>query len=201
MAAEVNIGVIIMAAGGSSRLGTPKQLLPYDGKTLLQYTVDVAKESIANPVIVVLGWKAEDIQTSIKGATVVVNTEWRDGMASSIRCGINALLQVEPSTDGALILVCDQPYVTSNLLNQLVSEYQKTKRPIIASSYDNTLGVPALFHKSMFPALLGLTGDYGAKSIIQQHAGEIGAVAFSKGGVDIDTEDDYKKLSKSKATT
>lgn len=196
MAAETNIGVIILAAGGSSRLGTPKQLLPYAGKTLLQYTVEVANDSIAHPVIVVLGSEAENIKSNIDAVQVIINTEWQEGMASSIRCGINALLQADPSIAGAVILVCDQPYITSVLLNELVTEHQKTGQPIIASNYDNTLGVPALFHKTVFPALLQLKGDAGAKSIIQQHRGEVGMVTFSKGGVDIDTEGDYKLLSK-----
>lgn len=198
MAAEKNIGAIILAAGASSRLGTPKQLLPYAGKTLLQYTVRVALDSIARPVIVVLGSEAEKIKDNIDGAQVIVNTDWEEGMASSIRYGIKALEKADPSAEGAIILVCDQPYITSALLNELVTEHRKTGHPVVASSYDNTLGVPALFHKSIFAVLLQLKGDAGAKSIIQQHTGEVGMVTFSKGGVDIDTEEDLEELSKSK---
>jgi molybdenum cofactor cytidylyltransferase len=195
-ATEKNIGAIILAAGASSRLGTPKQLLPYAGKTLLQYTVKAALDSIARPVIVVLGFEAEKIKDNIDGAQVIVNPDWQEGMSSSIRCGIQALDRADPSAEGTIILVSDQPYITSALLNELVTEHRKTGEPIVASSYDNTLGVPALFHKSIFAMLLQLKGDAGAKSIIQQHSGDVGMVTFSKGGVDIDTKEDLNELSK-----
>jgi molybdenum cofactor cytidylyltransferase len=193
-----NIGAIILAAGASSRLGTPKQLLPYGGTTLLEYTVQVASDSIASPIIVVLGSEAQNMRTSINGDKVqtILNDAWQEGIASSIQAGIEELVLADPSTEGAVILVCDQPYITAELIDDLVAKHQETGKRIIASSYDETLGVPALFHKSLFPVLLQLRGDSGAKSIIQQHTEDLGIVAFAKGGVDIDTEEDYKDLSR-----
>lgn len=197
-ARKKNIGVIILAAGDSSRLGTPKQLLAYEGKTLLQHSLQVAVDSLAHPVIVVLGDHADDIkrETDLNSVHAVVNAGWQEGMASSIRLGIKTLLEIDPHTDGAVLMLCDQPFVTSALLNDLIAAHQNTGKAIVASSYSNTLGVPAFFHKSIFPELLQLKDDSGAKRIIQQHAKEVDAIAFSKGNVDIDTEADYQELSK-----
>ena len=198
MVTPKNIGVIILAAGASSRLGTPKQLLQYAGKTLLQQSLQVAVDSIARPVIVVLGADADHIkkETDFSSALAIVNADWEEGMASSIRSGINALLKIDPLAEGAVLMLCDQPYTTSALVNELVAVHQNTGKAIVASSYSDTLGVPALFHKSIFPELLQLEDDLGAKGIIQQHAKDTEVVAFSKGNVDIDTEADYQKLSK-----
>jgi molybdenum cofactor cytidylyltransferase len=202
-AGNKNIGLVILAAGSSSRLGAPKQLLPYTGKTLLQHSIDVATGSDAGPVLVVLGSEAEIIKDNIQApaARVIINNQWKEGMASSIRCGLNALMQQYPLTEAVVIMVCDQPYADQALLNKLISVHQNTGKPIVASCYDHITGVPALFHKSIFPELLQLKGDVGAKSIIQRHAGEVDVVTFSKGGVDIDTATDYKELSKGGAQT
>lgn len=199
MEAKKNIGVIILAAGDSSRLGTPKQLLTYEGKTLLQHSLQLAFDSVAHPlVVVVLGAHADRIkkETDFNSAHIVVNTNWQEGMASSIRSGINALLEIDPLTEGTVLMLCDQPFVTSALLNDLITAHQSKSTAIVASSYSGTLGVPAFFHKSIFPELLQLKEDSGAKRIIQEHAKEVEAVAFPKGNVDIDTSADYQKLSK-----
>lgn len=193
------IAVIILAAGASSRLGMPKQLLMYDGKTLLQQMLQVAFDSIARPIIVVLGANENNIKRNMdfNTAHIVVNTDWQQGMASSIRCGIHTLVEADPLVEGVVIMLCDQPYVTTSLLNDLVLAHQKTGKPIVASSYNDTFGAPALFHKNIFPELLQLKGDVGARSIIQQHVNEMDVVVFSKGNIDIDTATDFQELSKS----
>src|SRR5688500_16668103 len=106
---NTNIGVVLLAAGESSRLGTPKQLLLYDGQTLLQHSLQVANASNAHPVVVVLGASADTIQREIDGSIEhkFVNAEWQEGMASSIRVGINALVKISPSAEGAILMVCD----------------------------------------------------------------------------------------------
>jgi molybdenum cofactor cytidylyltransferase len=192
------IGVIILAAGASSRLGTQKQLLMYRGKTLLQQILQVAVESIAHHVVVVLGADADSIKKNMdfSNARIVVNTDWQEGMASSIRCGINTLVHMDPLVEGAVLMLCDQPYVNASLLNDLIIARQNTGKHIVASSYNGTFGVPALFHKSIFSELLQLKGDMGARSIIQQRAKDVEAVLFSKGNIDIDTAADYQELSK-----
>ena len=193
-----NIGAILLAAGESSRLGTPKQLLLYKGQTLLQHILNSAIASNAHPVIVVLGAHAAIIEKKIDSntATVIVNDTWQEGMASSIRVGIKNLLQVNPSVEGAVLVVCDQPYISSSLLNDLMEAQQKTGKPIITCSYANTFGPPTLFHKSIFPELLQLKGDVGARNILRNHADKVEAIWFPQGNEDIDTKADYEKLSK-----
>jgi molybdenum cofactor cytidylyltransferase len=198
MAPTDTIAVIILAAGASSRLGSPKQLLQYGGNTLLQHSVQAAIDSTARPVIVVLGAAKELMQNVIDNThvQVVINKDWKEGMASSIRCGITELLRVHPHAIGAVIILCDQPYITPGLINELVSAHKISGKAIVASAYRGTLGAPTFFHKTIFPALLELKGDVGAKSIIRLHEAGVAAVPFSKGDIDIDTLADYGELMK-----
>lgn len=178
-------------------MGRPKQLLPYNGKSLLEHTVDTANDSVADPVIVVLGANAELLEKEIdeKKVHIVENKEWKEGMASSVRCGITTLLHIAPSADSAIIMVCDQPFVSSSLLNELIAEQKNTAKPIVTSQYAKTIGPPALFHKNIFPELMKLRGDAGARRIIEQRSNDVASVLFKKGDIDIDTEADYKSLS------
>jgi molybdenum cofactor cytidylyltransferase len=191
-----NIGVIILAAGASSRLGRPKQLLLYNDITLLQHTVQAALTSKAQPVVVVLGAAAETMQNEIKrnDVHVVVNAEWKEGMASSIRCGIKAIAETSPAAEGVILLVCDQPFVTASLLNDLIAAYQKTARPVVACSYEATFGPPVFFHHSLFEELLQQKGDIGARGVVRQHADTVEVIPFPEGTFDVDTEADYKRI-------
>ena len=186
----------MLAAGSSSRMGRPKQLLSHNGKSLLEHTVDSANDAEANPVVVVLGANAELLENIVdeKKVHIVENKEWKEGMASSIRCGLQTLLHIAPSSDAVIIMVCDQPYVSASLLNELIAAQNKTGKQIVTSKYENTIGPPALFYKSIFPELLELKGDAGARKIVEQHTNEIATVLFTKGNIDIDTEADYKAL-------
>ena len=197
MSSANNIGIVILAAGSSSRLGKPKQLLQYDGKNLLQKAVDAAVNSNADTVVVVLGAKADSISNEIdKSKThLVENKEWEEGMASSVRLGLSTLQKISPSTDAVIFMVCDQPHVSSVLINDLINTQKQTGKPIVTCNYGDAIGPPALFHKSLFPELMKLKGDVGARKVIQQHQDEVAAVSFSKGSIDIDTEDDYNALS------
>jgi molybdenum cofactor cytidylyltransferase len=154
---------------------------------------------MARPVILVLGANEALIKITVQntGVHTVINTEWKEGMASSVRYGIKQLLKTDPLTTGAVIMLCDQPYVNAALINGLVAAHEKTAKKIVASSYSGTLGAPTLFHKNIFPELLQLKGDVGAKAIIRQHVNDVEAVVFSKGHVDIDTISDYGDLTKS----
>jgi molybdenum cofactor cytidylyltransferase len=193
---EKNIGIVLLAAGESIRLGRPKQLLPYRKQTLLNHCLQIARTSDGNPIVVVLGAQAETIKKEISGndAQIVVNADWEEGMASSIRCGIKELVRIDPLVEGALLMVCDQPHVTSSLINNLLTTHRKTRRPIIACSYAETFGPPVLFHKTLFPELLKLNGDVGARSVIQQHAEAVEVIPFPEGALDVDTEADYEKI-------
>jgi molybdenum cofactor cytidylyltransferase len=193
-----NCGIILLSAGSSSRLGKPKQLLNYRGGSLLGNTVNVVAMADAKPLVVVLGYNAALLIPEIDKAKalIVINENYATGMASSIVTGLKYLIEKDPLTDGVLILMCDQPFVSAALLNNLIYTQQQTGKPIIASTYGDTTGTPALFHKTIFNELLLLRGDTGARKIIQQHIHEVATVPFEKGSIDIDTEEDYENLLK-----
>lgn len=188
--------IIILAAGKSSRLGKAKQLLPYLDSTLLQHTADTAIASAIGPVILVLGSGNEQIAKTLSGdhLRILVNKEWEEGMASSIRCGVGELIQHYPEVDGVIIMVCDQPFVRPVLLKTLLSKQQETHKPIVAAHYDGINGTPVIFHRRMFIALMELKGDKGARKILEMQPEMVGTIPFPEGIHDIDTETDYQKL-------
>lgn len=196
MSSANDIGAIILAAGSSSRLGEPKQLLKYEGKSLLQKTIDAANDAGTNPVVVVLGANADQISKEVNKSKVhvVTNSEWEEGMASSIGIGLNEVLFNSPSTQAVILMVCDQPYISSELINDLIISYKQTRKPIVTCSYGEAIGPPALFHRSLFDELMQLKGDVGAKKIIRKHNEAVATILFSKGNIDIDTAEDYDAL-------
>ena len=147
-------------------------------------------------MIVVLGANAELLEKEIEDKKIHIsfNKEWSEGMASSVRCGINTLMQIAPAAESVMIMVCDQPFVSSSLLNDLIVTQRGTGKPIVTCQYETTIGPPALFHKTIFSELLQLKGDAGARRIIEQKRNDVATVSFSKGIIDIDTEEDYKTL-------
>lgn len=189
-------GLIILAAGASSRLGEPKQKVLFKGKTLLQRTVDTALHSACRPVIVVLGAYSDEIQAEIKSEDVIIyhNPQWEEGMASSIRSGIEVLEKTESEVSDVIIMVCDQPFVDTTLLDLMINKKAVTGKEIVACSYKNTLGVPVLFDKKFFPELLALEGEEGAKKLIMKHKELVADTLFPPGSFDIDTKDDYEAL-------
>ncbi|BAY62226.1 hypothetical protein NIES22_22950 [Calothrix brevissima NIES-22] len=192
----MTIPLIILAAGASTRMGKPKQLLPYQGRSLLQHTVESAIASLCQPVIVVLGANTQQIRSQLNQdlVQIVENPQWNLGMSTSIRSGISALNHDSQNIEAAVITVCDQPYISTEIINNLISAYSATKKPIIASQYANTLGVPALFSRQFFPELLTLNQDTGAKYLIKKYRDLVLAVNFPLGAVDIDTPNDYQNL-------
>jgi molybdenum cofactor cytidylyltransferase len=193
-----NIGIILLAAGQSNDVDLPIPLLDYEGQTLLQHSIEAAQISEAHPLVVVLGADAEIIKKEIKGhdVHVVYNAEWQKGMASSIRYGLQELIRISPATEAAVVLVCDQPYITADVVKRLISVHQETGKPMVGSKYADTVGTPALFHKSMFPELMKLEGEGGGKNLLLQHSEALENIPFPEGKIDIDTEADYKKLKK-----
>jgi len=187
-------GTIILAAGESRRLGQPKQNLVFQNKTLLERAIEAALESGCKPVIVVLGANAGLIDVAAnEDVKLVHNPDWNEGMASSIRAGINELNTCS-DIDSVLIMLCDQPFVDAKLIGDMQARQQQTGKAIVACSYGNTIGVPALLSRSLFPELLLLRGTEGAKHILKDRPQELTIVPFEKGIVDIDTFDDYNRL-------
>jgi molybdenum cofactor cytidylyltransferase len=191
-----NIVIIILAAGTSSRLGSPKQLLTYKGKNLLRHSVDEALETGCPSVFVVLGANSELLKKELKDKPVSIleNKNWEEGMASSIRCGLETIANTILRPDSIIFMVCDQPYVSSSLLLDLMKKKNETGKHIVASSYDDKIGTPALFHRSFFSALMELKGDKGARKLIADNPDKVAVVNFPKGITDIDTKEDYEKL-------
>lgn len=192
---DMKTGVIILAAGSSSRLGQAKQLLKYQGKTLLQKAILEAKSSQANSLIVVLGSDPELIKTGFDSEKIpyVINPNWEQGMASSIQAGLSFLLEKE-QLDQVLIMLCDQPFVDSNLLNQLIETQSQSSKGMVACSYSGTLGVPALYTQKYFKELLELNGAEGARKLFKKHSVDLSSIDFPEGSIDIDTPKDLDLL-------
>ncbi len=190
--------IVILAAGTSARLGTPKQLLSYKGKNLLRHSVDAALETGCQSVFVVLGANIELLRKELKDKPVIIieNTSWEEGMASSIRCALENIARTILRPDSIIFMVCDQPFITTSLLLCLLEKRNETGKPIVASSYGDKSGTPALIHKSFFPALMQLKGDTGARKIIQEYGNDVVTVLFPEGVIDIDTLADYEALQK-----
>lgn len=189
--------IVILAAGSSSRFGYAKQLAKYNTESFIKHALSEAIRTEKN-IIVVLGANAEIIKKEIQDtpARLVFNKDWEEGMSSSIRCGLSDLLREDAAIDAAIFMVCDQPFVSSSLLNELITKYEETKKPIVASAYKDTIGTPVLFDKTFFPVLLELKGQAGAKKIISQNPDSTITISFPLGYIDIDTEDDYNALQK-----
>ena len=173
-------GAIILAAGGSSRFGQPKQLLTFRGKTLLRTIVDAACKAGCSPVIVVTRNDDEKILQELAhvNAIKVQNKNWQRGIGSSIRIGVQALIDQVPDVAAVLLLVCDQPAVDERVIERLFATRETTKKDIVASSYADTAGVPAVFNRSLLKELLALGDESGAKSIIQRNPKRAGSEQF-----------------------
>ena len=187
-----HFGAIILAAGASIRLGQPKQLVLIDGEPLLLRAVDAALGSDAWPVVVVLGAHAEKIRPLLARRPVLVaeNPAWAEGMASSIRTGIETLCQFSRALDAALIALCDQPAFSADIIARLVATQRATSRSIVAAHYSGRLAAPALFLRQHFPSLTALTGEAGARALLHSASNEIAGVDLPELARDIDTPAD-----------
>ncbi len=189
-------GVLIVAAGESKRLGTPKQILQFEGQSLLNRLVSIVTGTVAYPITIVLGAEAAAIQAQLPDDSlhVVINEEWKEGMGSSIRFGLKQMIDTDPDMDGVMILVCDQPFIKSESIQSLIQIQKSTGLPMAACFYEDIVGTPALFHQSMFSDLLKLAGDTGAKKIMKDKLDNVAKLNFEKGVIDIDTMEDYQKI-------
>jgi molybdenum cofactor cytidylyltransferase len=199
LADSVPVPAILLAAGASTRLGQPKQILrlpAFGGVTLLDHAVALARDSGAAPIFVVLGANADEIhlECGLLDCILLRNEAWAEGMASSLRLGISAVLENAPTASGAMVLLCDQPGLTAEHLRRLLDAYTAKPSRIAASRYAGRTGVPAIFPDALFPALLELRGDKGARALLQQSEAAVDAIDFPGGELDLDSPEDLQRL-------
>ena len=195
---EGQVVALVLAAGGSARLGQPKQLVAAGGESLLRRTARTVLAAPFQRVIVVVGCEAERIGAVVQDLPIalVINEEWQSGMASSVRCGVAAAQ--EQGADAVLILPCDLPRLSAAHLTALLQRHQGGSPPVATSWRDAdgnpAFGAPALFERRYFPALLALQGDEGARKLLRLHRGELSTIEFQDATHDVDTPDDLSGL-------
>ena len=192
--------LLLLAAGASTRLGQPKQLLMYEGKTLLRRAAETAVASGCHPVLLVTGALHDELLPEVAGLPLVVvrNERWAEGMGSSIRAGMAALAaDAAPHSlpSAVLVMLCDQPLLTADHLQNLLARQQETGRAAVASAYAGTLGVPVVFGPALFDQLSQLHGAKGAGPLLASlRPDEVEQVDFPNGVVDVDTPAQYQQL-------
>jgi CTP:molybdopterin cytidylyltransferase MocA len=187
MPAEPRHGAVLLLAGGSRRLGTPKQLLTFDGETLAHRAARFALATEPAETVAVLGARAEEVRAALAGLDLrfVTCAEWERGMGRSLREGLAAL---SPASEGALVVLCDQPALTPGHLAALVAAWRRDPERAAASGYAGTVGVPALLPRPWFAALEG-DGDRGARELLRGRREEVSVVPDDSLAHDVDLPD------------
>lgn len=190
----MEVHTIILAAGNSSRMGQPKQLLRINDEALLVRTIKTVTAAglLNTEITVVLGSdyaQHRDVVSPLK-VNIEHNINWADGMGSSLKYGLKKIMEQKPI--GVLILVCDQPLLTPQHLQKIIQLFQASPQSIIASHYNNTNGVPAIFPSPLFDQLLMIGDEQGAKKVLQENQHNLISVDFPDGAIDLDTPEDYK---------
>jgi molybdenum cofactor cytidylyltransferase len=177
-------------------MSVPKQLLQFGGETMLRRAARVAIEGGCLPVVVVTGAHAAHSREVLLGIDVqeVENQQWESGMGSSVRVGMETMTKANPDIAAIVLMVCDQPFVTREIIAGLVRAHRETDCSIVASRYGRSYGVPALFSRTHVAELMKLKGAGGAKQIIQKHLRKVHLLPFPKGKIDIDTREDFARL-------
>jgi molybdenum cofactor cytidylyltransferase len=190
-----DLWTVILSAGGSTRLGTPKQLLRRHGRTLLHNTADLAQSVTPGRVVAVVGAYPYRMRSALRNCgtriLTVTNTRWRYGMAGSLRQGLEAL---PPNAAAALVLLTDQPFVTANDLERLIAAWARHPQRAAASRYDGRLGIPAILPRGLWRDAKRASGDVGARAVLRRPGARITTVSLPAAGIDIDTKDDLAAL-------
>lgn len=193
-------GIIVLAAGASKRFGgIAKQLLTINGTSLIRTAADVALAAeLGGPVVVVLGDRRAQIAPELDGlgVTLIDNPTHTDGIASSVKIGLAGLFLMQPSVDAFIIMPCDQPLLTPDLLKQLVATQQETGKGIVATRYADQVHMPALFMRQYAEALSKLTDDKAPKWVIIKHKADLTEVGFEPAAIDLDFWSQVEALEK-----
>ena len=186
------VSSIILAAGKSERMGRPKQLMPFGTSTIMEQTIDNLLHSNVNDIIVVLGYKAEEVREKIgdRPVKITVNRDYQRGLSTSIVAGLKL---VDENAQAIMIALADQPVIDSKTINRLIKEFNSHDKGIAIPIYQGERGHPVIFSMRYEEELLGLKGDIGGRQIIEEHPDDVLEVAVASGGIniDIDTESDY----------
>lgn len=190
---EHMVTAVILAAGESVRLGRPKQMVQFKGSTLITRAIETALASKCRDVMVVVGAHAEVIRPEAAryNVRIIDNPAWKEGKSSSIRAAIPV---ASDRAAGILFMTCDQPYLTTVILNELVTVFERSSDAPVACAYGGTIGIPAIIPRRLFPQLSELRGDDGARTILQSMRDEVIPVAWSDGSLDIDSVEDVRLL-------
>jgi molybdenum cofactor cytidylyltransferase len=198
MTERARLAAVVFAAGDSSRLGRPKQLVLHEGVPLVVRAARTALATGADPVVVVLGANAEGVRATLSAipVTCVGNPQWCHGIGTSVATGVKAVLSRAPSVAGILVMLADQPLVSDEALGRLIDAWAAESEgcSIAAAAYANTIGVPAVFGRAYFAALCSLPPTAGAARLLRQANARVRRVAMPQAAMDIDTPDDLERL-------
>ncbi|MFZ6663409.1 nucleotidyltransferase family protein [Peijinzhouia sedimentorum] len=189
-----NVAIAILAAGESKRMGSPKAFLQLEGETLLDRTIATAKSTNVQNIFLITGaYHNEMLQiANMAGIKVLFNEDWQEGMSSSLRRAIEAVGDLS-NLKGLLVLLIDQPYVDRDLLKLLISKFEENPEKPITSFYKNVTGVPAIFPRVLWNDLLEISGDKGARQLLQKREDVI-SIPFPKGAIDLDFPEDFEQI-------
>lgn len=198
----MNVGIVILAAGASSRMGVPKQLLHIDGKSLIKRITEMVMDAPCYPVVVVLGANRDMIRKELAGMpiTIIDNPQWEKGMSGSIKMGLAGSYMTFKELESIIFLTADMPLVSVDLIKKMISKAEEVSAKIndvpdiVACNYGGQMGIPVLFRRKLFNDLLELSGDNGAKKIILANKERTVTVDFPEGKIDLDTMEEYRSF-------
>ncbi len=197
MTEPLQCGLVLLAAGGSSRMGRPKQLLPLNGRPLVRHVAEIVLAAPVSPVVVVLGAHAGEIKPALAGLAVqiAVNPEWSEGLGTSLRTGVESSLKHTPGLQAIIIVLADQPGLPPRHLDQMITRFLAGGCTAVASLTGRDQVPPLLFGKEWFPKLCTIRGDLGARSLLREHEAEVATVPLAS-NTDLDTLDDYARFTR-----